>query len=449
MSVVRTADRRVTGAPAPARRTTWPPWVRDVLIVVLAWTLDLALFSRVTDTTPAETVGAVAVTALGAVALMWRRRYPVHVFGFLLLHSVVVQQFPPLTVEPAAALLAALYAVASRCDRAVAVAATLTAFVPEGISTATGVRTAKRADRVSTLVVDLIAFPLMTGGAWAVGRWARRNTDQLQAARHQSELAARRAVALERARIARELHDIVAHSVTVMVLQTAGARRLVTTEPDRAARALVAVEEAGGHAMNAMRQLLTVLRADKPEAAGSPSGEDQPGLADIPSLLDGVRATGVEVRLHAVGPAGHLDASLALAAYRVIQEGLTNVTKHAGPGSAATITMTWKPEALVVQVADTGPAPTGRRHELPGGHGLLGLHERISLLGGQLTAGPAAAGGFTLTAVIPRANRAGSAARTGTGPDTERGAGPAGAATDAGTFTDTDTTDGDTSSARR
>jgi signal transduction histidine kinase len=224
---------------------------------------------------------------------------------------------------------------------------------------------------------------------WFAGVWmnSRRHSADLAARAAELERDARAAVADERARMARELHDIVSHNLSVVVLQAAGARAGGAT-----ASTLEKIEHSGREALTEMRRLLGVLRED------GGSGETlspQPGLADLERLADAVRAAGVEVDLDV--PATHLPSALELAVYRIVQESLTNVMKHAGPARAA-VRVVHENGLVTVEIHDNGGRrPTDRN----GGHGLAGMAERVALFGGELRAGPRPEGGFAVHAALP------------------------------------------------
>ena len=203
----------------------------------------------------------------------------------------------------------------------------------------------------------------------------------------------RLAVEQEQARIARELHDIVAHNVSVIVAQAGAAQRVFTTQPDQARQALSSIETAGREALTEMRRLLGVLRADPGHADRAP----QPGLAQLPALLAQVARAGLPVRLATRGTPRPLPAGVQLSAYRIVQEALTNTLKHAA-AAGATVVLGYRAGALELEVRDDGQgSPAG----LAAGQGLVGMRQRAALLGGQLTAGPAPGGGFQVTAHLP------------------------------------------------
>ena len=267
--------------------------------------------------------------------------------------------------------------------------------------------------------IPLILFiPIMIVGN-AIHVWRRRAGDsQAQLLHLDAEHRAQtlRALGLERARIARELHDVVTHNVSVMVVQAGAARQVLAESPGQAREALLAVESTGRAAMTELRHLLGLLSAeDEPAAAPAGAADEastepprpQPGLGQVQSLISRVVATGLPVDLRLTGVPRGLPPGLDLAAYRVIQEALTNVIKHAGR-ARTTVRIDYGAGELLLEVASEGPpipaavprAAAGGEPALAG-RGLLGLRERIGLYGGTLTAGPGPAGGWLLRAVIP------------------------------------------------
>jgi signal transduction histidine kinase len=248
----------------------------------------------------------------------------------------------------------------------------------------------------STIAGDAVAL----AAAWLFGDVARRRrhvtellqerADQLE--RTQEEVA-RRAVAEERLRIARELHDVVAHSMSVVAVQAASGRLVVDTDPARAREALVAIEDTSRSALDEMRRLLGVLRQD-----GDGNGrEPAPGLGDLDRLVAQTVEAGVPVSVRVEGARRALSPGADLTAYRIVQEALTNVRKHA-PGAAASVTVRYQEDCVHIEVADDGG---GRPARPPGtGHGLVGMRERVALYGGAVEAGPATGGGFRVAAVL-------------------------------------------------
>ncbi|CCK28575.1 integral membrane sensor signal transduction histidine kinase [Streptomyces davaonensis JCM 4913] len=228
----------------------------------------------------------------------------------------------------------------------------------------------------------------------AIHTWQQRVHD-LQ---DQQAAATRLAVELERARIARELHDVVTHNVSVMVIQAGAARKVMEAAPDRAREALLAVEAGGRTAMAELRHVMGLLTMDDGNGT-DPDLAPQPGLAQLTALTDRVRATGVPVELTVTGAPAALAPGADLAAYRVVQEALTNVVRHAG-GARVRIVVEHAGDAVRVEVTDTGgtaSAPAGPG----GGRGLTGLRERLAVYGGTLETGTRPTGGFRVRATIP------------------------------------------------
>jgi signal transduction histidine kinase len=247
---------------------------------------------------------------------------------------------------------------------------------------------------------ELILLPVDFGIAWAAGFALRMRGEQAEAAEtranqaeREREAVARIAVAEERARIARELHDVVAHAVSVMVLQVGAVRHKL---PDALAEdrdALRGVERAGRTALAEMRRLLGAMRRDGDEAELLP----QPGLDGLDSLLDEIGRAGLPVELHVDGEPFTLPRAIDLSAYRIVQEGLTNALKHAR-ASNADVTLRYAPEELQIEVRDDGD---GRAKSDGPGYGLVGVRERVKIYGGEMTAGAATGGGFILSTRLP------------------------------------------------
>ena len=213
-----------------------------------------------------------------------------------------------------------------------------------------------------------------------------------------SEHEARRAVEEERARITRELHDVLAHSVSVMTVQASAVRRLLKPEQEREREALVTVEETGRQALAEMRRLLGIMRDEAEPAARAP----QPGIGTLPQLLDQVRQSGLPVELTIEGEPVKLPAGVDLSAYRIVQEALTNTLRHAGPAHAW-VAVRYGGEDVEIEVANDGSTENERDGA---GHGLVGMRERVALCGGELSCGPRPGGGFRIAARLPVAGGA-------------------------------------------
>ena len=247
---------------------------------------------------------------------------------------------------------------------------------------------------------SLISTPVSFVIGWLVGYALRERTQRTEEAEERAtraerdrEAAARVAVAEERGRIARELHDVVAHAVSVMVLQVGAVRHRMPESDADNREALKNVEQAGRTALAEMRRLLSAMRRDDEQAELAP----HPGLADLDNLLDDVRATGLAVRLRTHGEHVELPPGLDLSAYRIVQEAVTNTLKHAHAGQAE-VDVLYGAHDLRIEVRDDGPGPaTGDGL----GHGLVGIRERVKIFGGEMSAGGAPGGGFVLRVRLP------------------------------------------------
>ena len=351
--------------------------------------------------------------ALTTAPLAFRRIYPITAF-FVILTAVLSTSHDATAIQFAAIIFAAYSAVAYSPFGRLSLLSVLTAAV---IVTATNSNTSPPVPARFTAL--LILLPTVAVGT-AIRTWRRRageSAERLRLAQQEHEAATRRAIELERARIAAEMHDVVTHNVSVMVVQAGAARRVLDSSPEQARQALLAVEAVGRTAMTELRHLLGLLNpsgAGEPGAPGADHGEPedqadfspQPDLGQIASLVDRVRAAGLPVELSVTGRRD-LSPGLDLVAYRVVQEGLTNVLKHAGP-TRTTVRVEAGPHELLITVCDDGrppgaPAPDLARGEPlgPGGRGLIGLLERIAVYGGELDAGPRPGGGWRLAARIP------------------------------------------------
>lgn len=250
---------------------------------------------------------------------------------------------------------------------------------------------------------DLLFTPLIFVVGWVVGYALRERNQQAEDAEERArraererDTAARLAVAEERARMARELHDVVAHAVSVMVLQVGAVRHRLPPSPER--EALGNVERAGRNALAEMRRLLGALRGGDDALELTP----HPGLDDLETLAGDVRAAGLDVRVHVEGDPVALPRALDLSAYRIIQEGLTNSLKHAG-ADHVDVTVDFAPDQVRIEVRDDGRAGVPRADGTDGGHGhgLIGIGERVKLYGGDMTAFASSSGGFVLRASLP------------------------------------------------
>jgi signal transduction histidine kinase len=349
-----------------------------VLAATVAWTLR---HDR------SATAAGLALAVVQSLPLLVRRQRPLLVLSVIVAASAVASAFGDL---PPFASALALYTVAAHLDRRRALQAGLLALVALAapLLRETGYQP-------GDFVFHIAAF----GAAWLVGdnvRTRRAYYRELEARaerlEREREENARRAVAEEQARIARELHDVIAHNVSVMVVQATAANDVFDTHPERARDALRSIEATGRSALTELRRLLGVVRPSPHERR-----QPQPGLASLGALLEQVRATGLEVDLELEGELDDLPAGLDLSAYRIVQEALTNTLKHAH-AHAVSVRLERRNHELEVEVRDDG---VGTEAQPASGQGLIGMRERASLVGGVLESGPADDGGFVVRARFP------------------------------------------------
>ena len=392
------------------------PWRRtDLVVIPLVLIIELFVFSTVVRDGTLSAFGRwgiIGYAVVGVLLLVIRYRAPIPVFAALWVHAMVAYLFIP-GFYPVLTLLVALAAVAELCSIPVSLGALGAAMIPSALAVGYAVREASPAGAGAVAIASTIFYSLLNGLAWGIGRWSganRRHVLALQA-EHRALVAeqlrqAEHAISEERLRIARELHDIVAHSVTIMVLHAAGAQRVLMSDPVRAGEALSTIEESGKQAMGELRRLLGVLRES--DASGLPALPLQ-GLAHLEVVLGSVRSSGVIVEVEVYGEPQPLDPSIDLAAFRLVQEGLTNVTKHVGAGARAVVSIDWGSDTatdkttdkVTIAVEDDGPGGVDRPAALSTGNGLTGLAERITIAGGDFAAGPTESGGFRVAARLP------------------------------------------------
>jgi len=404
-----------TGPRPPfADRVTPAQWqaadVAAAVIVALWMVLDLRLRHGFRIEVPPLWLGALGTAATLPVAV--RRRWPLPVLAVVTTAVAVLTAVSRSQLDLDIMLAMAIYTVASTSRRPVAVAA----LVGTETVLIAGLVTAAASTRGP---VDTAHSVLTVGALWFVGdsvRERRRYRAEEAALREQREAErGRLAVREERVRIARELHDVVAHTLSVVTFQAGVGRKVGVTRPDQALTALRAVEVTGRGALEELRRILGLLRDDDGEG---PSLAPAPGVGDLEELAGTVRAAGIPVTLAVTGDVAALPPAASLTAFRIVQEALTNVVKHA-PGAAATARVQAGRDGVVITV-DNSRGPGDQR--APGAddgarHGLVGMTERAAAFGGTLDAGPVAGGGFQVTAFLPlvSASSAGPAA-TGAGP---------------------------------
>jgi signal transduction histidine kinase len=345
---------------------------------------------------------AVGWAALCAAPVVLRRVRPWLAVGAAVATLVVTTAVHHTTVTHAVTLLVLTYTMAADRPIRPAIAAAVALWAPEALVPI--LSQSGEGIRYPLSPLEAILNTLLTGGVcFFVGRTvhARRTStlalrERARAAEENQRSLAEQAVADERRRIARELHDVVAHHVSVMGVLATGARRVLRRDPDSAEEVLGTIENTSRTTLREMRRLLDVLRTEAEPAADL---TPQPGLAGIEALVEQVREAGLPVSLRADGVPGPLDPGVALTVYRIVQEALTNALKHAGVSATAQVRLSFGQLWLIVEIFDTGrgPAPdTGRL-----GHGLVGMRERVALYGGTLRTGPRPGGGFRVYAKIP------------------------------------------------
>jgi signal transduction histidine kinase len=360
------------------------PWVIDVVLVA-----GLLLFASAWAKRTDSLTLALPLAAAQSLPLLFRRRYPVAALGIVIAATI------PLTVEvhslnPLPPFLA-FYSVAAHAPRRTALVAGVLGLV------ALVAPVLYETDyRFPPFAFHVLVFP----AAWVLGDNLRTRRAYLEALEERADRAererdeqARRAVAEEQARIARELHDVLAHNVSVMVVQAAAAGDVFDSQPGRVRESLRSIEQTGRSALHELRRLLGAVRTEEAELT------PQPGLARLPDLVDQVRRAGLPVDLRVEGRPRSLAAGVDLAAYRVVQEALTNTIKHAGAASAD-VRVHYDGERVELEVADDGVG-TSTNGSNGGGQGLIGMRERVALYGGELVTTARPGGGFLVRASLP------------------------------------------------
>lgn len=372
----------------------------DAVLAVLFTALGLiTVFAQDVKNGLVEPTWFAAVTSvLVCVPVGFRRRAPLAAViascAAIIVH--IALDFPegslPLTVLALAYTVAAWSSPRTAVAGLVAIYATITLLV---LTEAPGMDVAA--------VLGNLGF---YGIAWAIGIAVRARRETLEArvreAEERSNVERQRAARLlaeERLRIARELHDVVAHSMSVIAIQAGVGAHVVEDRPAEARAALEAISATSRGALAEMRQLLGALRDDDGERTRQPA----PDLSDVVQLVDDVRAAGVPVELEISGACSGINPAIELSAYRLVQEALTNVIKHAGAPTRVEVRVQHDDDSLTVSVVDDGRgAAAAADPDMPGaGHGLIGMRERVEIWGGQLSAGPARGGGYAVTATLP------------------------------------------------
>jgi signal transduction histidine kinase len=382
----------LTWRPAP-----WPTKRSRAFDIALVATLLLPVLTyrafEAVDTTTA------LLSAAQIAPLLLRRSAPVLGFG-LVASFMGLQLF--LTDAPVwgqVAMPVAVYSMAVYAPRRAAMAA-----LGVGLAGAIlGPLDWKLLDAgLENFVRGLVFIAMLVVAPWALGMWIRTRrayVAQLVERGHRLEREAAQQVELaasdERARIAREMHDVVAHGLSVMIVQADGARYAVHRSPEAAAAALETIAASGREALAEMRRMLGLLRSDHTETGTRP----QPGLGDLDYLVEQSRASGMRLEASIGGPLPETTPGVGLTVYRVVQEALTNVRKHAGPQATAQLSVRADEDEIVVEVVDDGRGAAAPNDQM--GHGLIGMRERVAVHSGRLDAGPRPGGGYVVRAVVP------------------------------------------------
>jgi signal transduction histidine kinase len=374
------------------------PWVLDGLLAAAAAAAGTALLSSVLPLEPGSSraVAAHLLVAAHTLPIAVRRRWPLAVLAWGLATGAAFAALGLSLVILTVAILVYVYTVGARCPRGVSLAGLAATELLLGLVWLARPRSVGDG---STMLLD----GLIVAAAWWLGDGTRRRQEAVVVARQRAaelerarEELARRAVTEERLRIARELHDVVAHSMSIIAVQSGVGVHVLDSQPEEARKALVAVEATSRQALVEMRRLLGVLRQEaEPRGSLAPA----PGLAQVEALAAEVARAGTRVEVRIEGTPSELPAGLDLSAYRIVQEALTNVVRHAGPATARVL-VRYAPGQIEVEVVDDGrgsdPAGPGRP-----GHGISGMRERAALYGGTLEAGPLPGGGFRVAATLP------------------------------------------------
>jgi signal transduction histidine kinase len=363
-------------------------WVRGVPPLVVDAVLAIACYlTIVVDAVVDDRLEwwVVLLAAVNTVPLLWRRRYPLLVTAVVGVTTAGLDLRYQLIGIPAAALVATytFAALSPPLKRVIGVVGTVI-----GVTASIMVP----GDELLNLTPNAIMFVV----AYALGTSARARRAQIELLEERTRrLAEERQAAAgrERQRIAREMHDILAHSMSLVVVQAEAGPVVVRSDPDKAKEVFDTISATAREALAQLRRTLSVLRADEPDR------RPQPGLDGLAPLVDGVRRAGLAASLEEHGERRPVPADLAATAYRIVQESLTNTIKHAAARNVA-VRLEWQGSALTVEVRDDGRGPYGDHG--PGGRGLLGMRERVSAAGGELTCGPDPDGvGFRVAASLP------------------------------------------------
>jgi signal transduction histidine kinase len=345
--------------------------------------------------------GSTAVLAVLEIALVlpliWRRRYPLSMFAVTGAVALAQWLYAERTLASYAVLIS-LYSVARHAPRRVALTAAAVAWF--GAVLAAMLTVGRNWPQFIAVFTTMVAAPCFLGGYLRTREaYLSALVERTRRLEHERDQQARIAAAAERASIAREMHDIVAHSLAVIITMAEAAAAKRRSDPERAAAAMEQVAETGRQALDQTRRLLGVLRTSEPAASSSPP----PGLAQLDALLEEVRTTGLAAELTVTGRRFPLAEGEQLALYRIVQEALTNTIKHARRATRVQVLLSYDEPSAEIRIADDGQPAWGTDRPGPAGHGLAGMRERAALYGGEAAAGPHPSGGWTVTARLSAA----------------------------------------------
>jgi signal transduction histidine kinase len=383
------------------------PMVGDCLVAGLFAFIDL-MFVVVREIAPPQPgvpdlptpLVAIPLIVIAVLPLVFRRRHPV-LMAYAALATGVPHSLFELGIASLATLCIAVYTLVVYVNRKQALIYVAANLVVAAVQVP--YQTSSRGELTALFITGAVAIAF----CWILGEFvgARRAYQaEVEARLHlletERDQQAKIAVAAERARIARELHDVVAHAVSVIVVQADGAAYAVHTEPEQADLAIKTISATGREALTELRRLLGVLRSEQADEERTP----QPGTQSLAELTERVRAVGLPVQLQVIGAIDDLPAGVGLGIYRIVQEALTNSLKHAGPGASATVRLERAADRVFLTVSDDGKSGRGDLSGVGGGNGLIGMRERAHVFGGTLLAGPQPGGGWRVHAVLPFGN---------------------------------------------
>jgi len=377
------------------------PWVIDggTALVLLGLMIGMLASQPVKAGQHATTPAAYLLAVLLTAPFLTHRKFPRTSLA-ICLAALIVYALGRFTAYPGLPIFALTFGITLHSSRRLALVTVIAAAAAMTVALSLQAPSVRSTGTwISTELAIVVAWLAAENLRNRRARWAELHA-RAERLEREREAEARRAVTEERLRIARELHDVVAHSMSVIAVQSAVGNHVMDAQPEEARHALAAIEATSRSALTEMRRLLGVLRQD-----GEPAGSlvPAPGLADLAPLAAQVQKAGLSVWIHVEGERGQVPPGVDLSAYRIVQEALTNVIKHAG-SSTASVTVCYGPGSVMLEITDDGPGTprAGTRPATPStGHGIIGMRERVAVFGGEFAAGPRADGGFRVFARLP------------------------------------------------